>query len=173
LTGCTTQGPKNVTEDRFDYTEAISESSTRQMLTNLVRLRYLRFPTFLSVTSVITNYIYRGDVNVQGQADAGGSSIIGGDSFVGAGANLSYSERPTITYTPSSGEGFTQRMVRPIPMEAISSLGQSGWPVDLLLLTTVSRINDVADLYEVAVDGGGRELGDIALPVAIVTRWDR
>ncbi len=56
LTGCTTQGPMNVTEDRFDYTEAISESSTRQMLTNLVRLRYLRFPTFLSVTSVITNY---------------------------------------------------------------------------------------------------------------------
>ena len=146
LTGCTTQGPKNVTEDRFDYTEAISESSTRQMLTNLVRLRYLRFPTFLSVTSVITNYTYRSDVNVLGQADVGGSAPAGAGSFVGAGANLSYSERPTITYTPLSGEGFTQRMVRPIPMEAISSLGQSGWPVDLLLLTTVSRINKVENL---------------------------
>ena len=31
-------------------------------------------------------------------------------------------------------------------MEAISSLGQSGWPVDLLLLTTVSRINKVENL---------------------------
>lgn len=46
LTGCTAQGPKNITEDRFNYTEAISESSTRQMLANLVRLRYLRFPNF-------------------------------------------------------------------------------------------------------------------------------
>ncbi len=136
LTGRTTQGPKNVSEDRFNYTEAISESSTRQMLTNLVRLRYLRFPTFLSVTSVITNYTYRGDVNVLGQADVGGSAPAGAGSFVGAGANLSYSERPTITYSPLSGEGFTQRMVRPIPIEAISFLGQSGWPVDLLFLTT-------------------------------------
>jgi hypothetical protein len=31
-------------------------------------------------------------------------------------------------------------------MEAIASLGQSGWPVDLLLLTTVSRINKVENL---------------------------
>ena len=146
LTGCTTQGSKNVSQDRFNYTEAISESSTRQMLTNLVRLRYLRFPTFLSVTSVITNYTYRGDVNVLGQTDTGGTALAGAGSFVGAGANLGYSERPTITYTPLSGEGFTQRMVRPIPMEAISSLGQSGWPVDLLLLTTVSRINKVENL---------------------------
>ena len=144
LTGCTAQGPKNVTGDRFNYTEAISESSTRQMLTNLVRLRYLRFPTFLSVSSVITNYTYRGDVAVGGQTGVGGSVV--GESFVGGGANLTYSERPTITYTPLSGEAFTHRMVRPIPVEAISSLGQSGWPVDLLLLTTISRINKVENL---------------------------
>ena len=146
LTGCTTQGPKNVTEDRFDYSEAISESSTRQMLTNLVRLRYLRFPTFLSVTSVITNYTYKGDVGVQAQGGLNATPVEGAGSLIGGRANLSYSERPTITYTPLSGEGFTQRMVRPIPMEAISSLGQSGWPVDLLLLTTVSRINKVENL---------------------------
>ena len=144
LAGCAAQGPKNVPEDRFNYTEAISESSTRQMLTNLVRLRYLRFPTFLSVSSVITNYTYRGDVSVQGQAGVGGSVV--GESFVGAGGNLTYSERPTITYTPLSGEAFTHRMVRPIPIKAIFTLGQSGWPVDLLLATGLSRINKVENL---------------------------
>jgi hypothetical protein len=146
LTGCTAQGPKNVTEDRFNYTEAISESSTRQMLTNLVRLRYLRFPTFLSVTSVITNYTYKGNVGVQAQAGLDGTTVEGAGSLIGGSANLGYSERPTITYTPLSGEAFTRRMVSPIPVEAISSLGQSGWPVDLLLLTTISRINKVENL---------------------------
>jgi hypothetical protein len=146
LSGCTAQGPKNLPEDRFNYTEAISESSTRQMLTNLVRLRYLRFPTFLSVSSVITNYKYRGDAGVKGQAALSESPVEGAGSFVSGSANLTYSESPTITYTPLSGEGFTHRMVRPIPIEAISYLGQSGWPVDLLLLTTLSRINKVENL---------------------------
>ncbi len=146
LTGCTAQGPKNVTEDQFNYTEAISESSTRQMLTNLVRLRYLRFPTFLSVSSVITNYTYKHDVGVQAQAGLDSTTVEGAGSLIGGSANLGYSERPTITYTPLSGEAFTRRMVTPIPVEAISSLGQSGWPVDLLLLTTINRINKVENL---------------------------
>ena len=146
LAGCTGQGPKNLPEDRFNYTEAISESSTRQMLTNLVRIRYLRFPAFVSVSSVITNYTYRSDVNVNGQTGVGGASSGVADSFVGGAANLTYSERPTISYTPLSGESFTQRMVNPIPMGAISSLGQSGWPVDLLLLTGIHRINRVENL---------------------------
>jgi len=146
LTGCTGQGPKNVTEDRFNYTEAILESSTRQMLTNLVRLRYLRFPTFLSVSSVITNYTYRGKVGVQAQGGLAATPVEGAGSLIGGSANLTYSERPTITYTPLSGEAFTRRMVRPIPVQAISSLGQSGWPVDLLLLTTINRVNKVENL---------------------------
>jgi hypothetical protein len=146
LTGCTAQGHKNVPEDRFNYTEAISESSTRQMLSNLVRLRYLRFPTFLSVSSVITSYTYRGDVGVRGQAGLENPPVQGAGSLIGGSANLTYSERPTITYIPLTGEGFTHRMVRPIPMGAISSLGQSGWPVDLLLLTGIQRINKVENL---------------------------
>ena len=146
LTGCTAQGPKNVTEDQFNYTEAIAESSTRQMLTNLVRLRYLRFPTFLSVSSVITNYTYKGDVGVQAQSGLNATPVEGAGSLIAGSANLAYSERPTITYTPLSGEAFTRRMVTPIPVEAISSLGQSGWPVDLLLLTTINRINKVENL---------------------------
>ncbi len=100
LAGCTAQGPKNVPEDRFNYGEAIAESSTRQMLTNVVRLRYLRFPTFLSVSSVITSYTYRGDVGVHGQASLEDTPVEGAGSLIGGSANLVYSERPTITYTP-------------------------------------------------------------------------
>ena len=51
------------------HSEAISERSTRQMPTSLVRIRYLRFAMFLTVSSVITKYTYQGDVGVSGQAD--------------------------------------------------------------------------------------------------------
>ena len=40
LAGCSGFGPLTVSRDRFDYTEAISDSWKRQMLFNLVKIRY-------------------------------------------------------------------------------------------------------------------------------------
>lgn len=53
LTGCASIGPSNVVRDRFDYVAAISESWKRQMLQNLLKIRYTDAPVFMDVTSVI------------------------------------------------------------------------------------------------------------------------
>jgi hypothetical protein len=50
-TGCGGIGPKTVARDRFDYITAVSESWEKQMLLNLVRLRYMHAPVFLDVAS--------------------------------------------------------------------------------------------------------------------------
>jgi hypothetical protein len=42
--------------DSFNYNEAISRSSSEQILINLVRLRYREVPVFLAVGSVLTQY---------------------------------------------------------------------------------------------------------------------
>lgn len=44
--------------DRFDYNQAIVQSTNEQMLLNMVRLRYSEPPVFLAVNSVLTQYIY-------------------------------------------------------------------------------------------------------------------
>ncbi len=143
LTACASSGPKRLSGDRFDYNEAISRSSKEQMLANIIRFRYLDFPVFMAVSSVITSYSYEGGVGVSGTA--GLAEAAGGDS-ASASANLAYSERPTITYTPLSGQQFTIRMLAPIPVEAIFALGQTGWDIEMLLLTGINRINDVENL---------------------------
>ena len=47
LAGCSSLGPQSVFRDRFDYVTSISESWKRQMLLNLLKVRYADAPVFL------------------------------------------------------------------------------------------------------------------------------
>jgi hypothetical protein len=60
LAGCASLGPAKVARDRFDYVEAISDSWKRQMLLNLLKVRYADAPVFLDVTSVISSCEFHG-----------------------------------------------------------------------------------------------------------------
>ncbi|HSA88628.1 MAG TPA: branched-chain amino acid ABC transporter permease, partial [Burkholderiales bacterium] len=68
------------------------------------------------------------------------------EDFVGGAANLDYTERPTITYTPLAGEAFSRRMLQTVPIEVLFSLGQSGWPPDVLLRIAVQRIGETENI---------------------------
>ena len=52
--GCTSVGPSTVPRDRFDYSQAITESWKRQTLLNLLKVRYADAPVFMDVSSVIS-----------------------------------------------------------------------------------------------------------------------
>ena len=64
LAGCAGFGPMTVSRDRFDYTAAISDSWKRQMLFNMVKIRYGDAPVFLDVSSVISQYQIAGQINL-------------------------------------------------------------------------------------------------------------
>ena len=64
LSGCAGIGPSTVSRDRFDYTEAISDSWKHQMLLNMIKIRYGDAPVFLDVSSVISQYQISGSLNV-------------------------------------------------------------------------------------------------------------
>jgi hypothetical protein len=148
LAGCAAFGPKRIPPDRFNYNVALSRSWKEQMLLNLVRLRYLEVPVFLSVSSVLSQYTYTGKIGASGSA---GSSL-GFDQWVAGGeANLGYTERPTITYTPVRGKEFARRMLSPISAEAVFSLAQAGWRMDLVAPICLQRLNDVENMSFVTV----------------------
>jgi len=107
-------GPSTVAPDRFDYTLAISESAKNQMLLNMVKIRYGDVPVFTDVSSVISQYELDNGLNYNFQWEyppTVRTPSVGGSS--------SYSERPTITYAPVSGEKFTKSILTPIPPAAI------------------------------------------------------
>jgi len=151
--GCASIGPTKVTRDRFDYVTSISESWKRQMLLNLLKVRYTDAPVFMDVASVINAYELTGEVNLSGQY----AQIGRGDTFGQVGAAGRYSDKPTITYQPLSGDKFTRSLMLPIPISGILFLIQSGYPADLVLRICVNSINDLQNSF----GGPGRpEAGD-------------
>jgi hypothetical protein len=110
------------------------------MLLNLVRLRYHEVPVFLTVSSVLTQYVYEGDVGVSGALNFGGSDTVGGR------AGLSYSERPTITYLPIGGQEFATQMLSDVPSGLFFAATQAGWPGDILMQIGIQRIGAVENM---------------------------
>ena len=143
LGACASFGHNTLPTDRFNYNAAITQSRNEQMLTNLVRMRYIEVPEFLAVSSVITNYRYDRGLGLKA---ATGFQGLGDDSTYSGNANLGFSERPTITYAPLAGQEFSRQMLTPIPVEGIFSLGQAGWAIDILLAVGLQKINNVQNM---------------------------
>jgi hypothetical protein len=140
LAGCRSFGARQVPLDRFDYNQAIAQSTNEQMLLNVVRLRYSEVPVFLAVNSVLTQYVYSGSIGVEGQT---GESLGDAAWSVAGSAGVVYVERPTITYSPLSGQEFAAQLLAPVPSDLVFGLVQSGWPPDQLLSMMLQRVNDL------------------------------
>jgi hypothetical protein len=138
VTSCSSIGPPAVARDRVDYADSVAESWKEQTLLNIVRLRYADAPVFLDVSSVVTSYALQNQVTASGIL-----AIDSATSLVNLGANTTYLDRPTISYTPLTGDRFTKSLLRPIPPVAVFSLIQAGFAADFVLWVTVRAINGV------------------------------
>ena len=138
LHGCTHLGPRTVPRDRFDYNTAISDSWKEQTLLNIVKIRYADMPLFVEVASVVSGYTLEGSVDLSGTLSS--DDAVQGD-FLSMGTGGKYTDRPTITYTPITGQQFNLSFMLPIPPSAVLFLMQTGWAVDLIMPLTVEAIN--------------------------------
>ena len=141
--GCASIGPPSIARDRFDYVASISESWKRQMLQNLVMIRYTDVPVFLDVTAVIAAYSVDSQASVGGQI--GRASL--GHSFATLDANASYADKPTITYTPLSGDKFARNLVTPLPVSSLLYVVQGGHPVSWVFRACVISINGLDNAF--------------------------
>jgi hypothetical protein len=146
--GCAAIGPRAVVTDRFDYNAAIADSWKTQMLLNIVKIRYGDPPIYLDVASVINSY------ELSGSTTAGASWTFG--PTYGSGASVGalgfFANRPTITYSPMTGERFTRSMMTPIPPSSIFFLVQAGYPVNGVFRALVQSINGIRNRF----GGAGR-----------------
>ena len=139
LVGCSGIGPKTISRDRFDYSSAISNSWKKQMLLNMVKIRYADIPVFVDVASVINQYALEGEITLG--ASWNNSSLVGDGQNVGGTGR--YRDQPTITYAPLMGRRFAESLVKPIPPPAIFFLIQTGIRVDYVFRTCVQTINGI------------------------------
>lgn len=140
--GCASFGPTSVNRDRFDYIQALATSWKHQTLLNIVKLRYADTPVFLDVTQVIGSYQLQAGFSVGGSVNFGGPPFPNGLSLGTAGT---YTDRPTVIYTPLTGAHFLKVIMTPVPPPALFMLIESGWPADLLLQIGAQSINGISN----------------------------
>ena len=138
LTGCRSIGPGTVARDRYDYSSSLGESWKRQTLLNIVKLRYLDPPIFVDVGQIVSGYTLQTGVGVSGTLSS--DRAVQGD-FLSANGQAVYTDRPTITYTPLTGNKFIKGLMTPLTPDSVFFTIQSGWPADGVLFATVSEIN--------------------------------
>ena len=137
LTGCLhpTIGPKSLPRDRAAYSSGLSDSWKEQMLLNIVKLRYIDAPTFVDIGNIVVSYTLTQDAN------AGGAITPGGNSSAALGINGSFSNTPTITYTPLTGNKFIQGLLTPLQPASVFGAIQNGSAADLIMLSSLFSIN--------------------------------
>jgi hypothetical protein len=136
---CQSLGPTNMARDRLGYASAIGESWKEQMLLNIVKQRYLDTPVYLEVSSVVSSYEAAVGVNVAANVFPRASQASNGT----VGATGSFTESPTVSYAPLTGERLVNSLLRPIPPETIFAMIAAGHSADFILRATVRALNGV------------------------------
>ena len=128
-------GPQSVARDRHLYAASLSDSWKEQTLLNIVKMRYFDPPVFVDVGNIVSSYSL-----VQG-VNATGNIVPNGNPDATVGGFGTYSNTPTITYTPLTGSKFIRGLATPLPPEAIFSSIEAGLPADVTLFASVVSIN--------------------------------
>jgi hypothetical protein len=140
--GCAHVSPRIVVRDRFDYGQSVAESWKRQMLLNVVRIRYADAPVFMDVTSVILSYTLLENANA-------GVSLFSSSvpTEVTLGASATFANTPTVTYQPMTGDRFMKSMLQPIPPAGVFQMLQNGWSAEMVLRISVGSINGLRNSF--------------------------
>jgi hypothetical protein len=140
--GCASIGPGSVARDRFDYTTSVAESWKRTMLLNIVKIRYGDAPIFLDVASITNQYQLTTDLNA-----SVGWSFPPSSNNQKVGMDANFVDRPTITYTPLTGDKFARSLMKPIEPSSVMSLVEGGYPIDLVFRVLVHSVNGIRNQY--------------------------
>jgi hypothetical protein len=131
-----------VERDRFDYTSTIAESWKRQMLLNIVKIRYGDAPVFLEVASIINQYQTQTVLNA-----AFGWTFPPAANNQQIGVAGSYIDRPTITYNPLTGEKLARNLMTPVKPATVMSMVEGGYPIDLVFRILVHSVNGIQNQF--------------------------
>ena len=144
--GCQPLGSKVINETHPAYNCAMGSVIDRQMLSNLVRLRYRENPTFLDISSITESRedsINFGFDKEELSYTTTNSNSISRSFMFGPKAMVGFNQKPTISYKPLRGKEFIKQLMTPIPLNAVLGLSRSGWKIERVFNTCVERINDV------------------------------
>ena len=139
LTSCGSYGPRSMDRDQLNYGNSIGDNWKNQMLANIVKIRYVDMPVFVDVGSIVSGYSLSTTVN----GNLGFNNSFTGGNAQGLGASGTYTDRPTITYMPKTGDDYLRAILEPVAPNSLLALIQAGYSSQLLFTWAVEAINGV------------------------------
>jgi len=138
LTSCATRlGPASIKQAHRPYNDSVIETLNEQLLLNLVRLKYRDNPYFIEVSSITAQQGFEGSLGAGGFMPFLGNKV----RDIGGTSGVLYTDNPTITFQPLQGEDFLNKLMAPIPLEAMLRLTQSGWSINRVFRIAVEQAN--------------------------------
>jgi hypothetical protein len=131
LAGCTGFGPQSVRYQQSDYASALADGGKRQILLNIVKLRYGDVPAFVSVSQILAGFSLQGTFSAGTELLSGGSLRLSNDADLGLGGT--FTNNPTITYAPVTGSDFARTFLAPLQPADLFGLMLAGVPPELVL----------------------------------------
>jgi len=148
LAGCAnTRGPKLVENSHIGYNKAIKQVMSEELLLNVVRRRYAEAPQFVQVSSISTTIETSVDGSTSFGWDRGGSSDSLRFANIGGDAGASFSDTPTVTITPLSGEAITGPLTKRMSYKSIGKLADSGYRADIVMALMVDSFTNIRGPY--------------------------
>jgi hypothetical protein len=137
---CVPIGSAALRSDQIAYADAIGDANKRLALSNIVKLRYGDMPTFLATSQVVAGYQLQtaATVGLDFANPVEGSLRLDAGTLGVAG---SFSNNPTITYSPVTGADFGALLLAPISPADLFGLILGGVPPDLVLGLGLAQIN--------------------------------
>ena len=139
--GCArnTRGPILIANSHVPYNKVINQVVSEELLLNVVRRRYAEPPQFVTISSIVSNVNTSTSVGVGAQVGKDGE-VTGGAS---ANAGVTFSDNPTITFTPRAGSEIAGPLHETIDVDNIAYLANANYTFDLLLVLLIQDIGSV------------------------------
>jgi len=144
LCGCqSTFGPRALKNTHLAYNQVITNTLDQEMLLNLVRLKYRDSVLFLNVGSITAFFSLGASLGMDAEISLDRDLLTSEGRLLKPNVGMSYSQSPTITYSPLQGEDFLKSVLSPISLEDILVMTQSGWSILRVFGICLERINNL------------------------------
>ena len=140
-------GPQALPRDRSQYSVSLADSWKDLTLLNIVKVRYLDPPVYVDIGNIVSSYTLTQNATAGGTINppgTGSNAILGG--------SVSFSNTPTITFTPLTGSAYIKGLTTPLSTASVFGAIRDGVPADSILLSSVQSINGLRN-QQVGLNG--------------------
>ncbi len=146
LSACSGIGQQSLRSERNEYNDILKDTTTEQLLQNIVRAHDIETPSFFDVIELDQTK------SVSGGLQASSANIGAPLRLYSLGTTATLTDSPILKYQPPSSQGYIAQVLNPIPLSSIANFYNSNANLTPLLVFSTNRLTPDFIDYDPAID---------------------